>query len=43
MMLGRCLYPSQIYRDVGREDVSRPRMYPLLVFNQVTMLVDKTI
>ena len=33
MMLVSCLYPNQIYRDAGREDVPRPGMYPLLVFN----------
>lgn len=43
MMLVSCLYPNQIYRDAGREDVPWPGMYPLLVFNPVTMLVDKTI
>ena len=43
MMLVSCLYPNQIYRDAGQEDVPRPGMYPLLVFNHVTMLVDKTI
>lgn len=39
MMLGSCLYPNQIYRDVGREDVSRPRMFPFAGFQPSDNLI----